>query len=933
MVEFRVLGPVELWHAGKQVEIGATRQRDLLALLLARPGTPVDRDWLIDALWDGAPPPAARTTLQSCVYRLRKVFEAHADVTLSTRGSSYLLEIPPDSVDARRFDQLAEQGLQTMAISPSAAVPQLRAAMALWRGEAFGNVTLHAIRDHARRLDERRLDLVEQCLAVELELGHTTAVLGELKALAAAHPLRERPAELLMKAQYRAGRRADALATYQQLFRRLDRELGVRPSQSARELHQRILASAPDLDSASVAPSFDAPLPRQLPGGIGDFVGRTDSLGRLDKLLDGDSDRVVLATISGPPGVGKTTLAVHWARLVMHRFPDGQLYTNLRGFDPSGQVMDPSEVVRGFLAAMRVPPERIPADVDAQIGLYRSLLAGKRMLIVLDNARDAGQVRSLLPGSGAAGSVALVTSRSSLTGLVAAESAQAIVLEPFETGDAWQLLTSRLGEDRIAAEPDAAAAVLSHCAGLPLAVAIVAARATAHPTFPLESVAADLRLSRGLDAFASNDANADVRSVFSWSYGRLSPAAARLFRLLGAHPGPDVGLAAIASLAGLTPSETLRLMVELCDAQLANEIVAGRYRLHDLLRTYAGELSEAADSADERDASVARLLDHYLQAGIAAASLSAPYGWSPAFRDPVPSVVAERFETLGDAMTWFDRERQTLQRMVEYAVRLGRVRAACELAWHLGKFFDRRGRWHDYVELQAVLLDEAELFGELDLLAFEHAAYGRALGRVDLNDEGRWHLERAYELCGKVGDLVGQSRCRRALGWIAEREADVRTAFEETKHAVELSRLAAESPLTVASTAELLSALGWCYALLGEYRSALDCCRQAVPVLQQHQYQDAEAHAWDTMGHAHHQLGQFSEALACYDRALLMLRRLGDAFAQADTLVRIGLTHVAAGMPAKADLARKEALDILDGLDGSDAERLRTKLRGLSKAS
>jgi DNA-binding SARP family transcriptional activator len=963
-LDFRILGPLEIWHAGAQVEIVAPKQRDLLALLLTKPGDTADRDWLIEALWDGSPPPAAKTTLQSCVYRLRKVFEPHPEIALLTRNNGYLLELPPTAVDAHRFEQLVDLGLNTLSTSRTAAVRHLRAAMALWRGDAFADVALHTVREFARRLDERRLDVAEQRIAVELDLGHTTDVLGELKAIVDAHPLREGPSELLMTAQYRAGRRADALETYQRLYRRLNQELDVRPSQSASDLHRRILADASDLDQRSSLPhvepqlttrqieppttmpvlklynrkpaagtsGFDAPLPRQLPAGIGDFVGRADSLASLDGLLDAESDAMALAAVSGPPGVGKTTLAVHWAWQVMDRFPDGQLYVNLRGFDPSGQVMEPSEAVRGFLAALRVPPERIPSDFDAQVGLYRSVLAGKRMLILLDNARDVAQVRAFLPGSGSGGCLTLVTSRSDLTGLIATQGARAIVLEPFGVDDAHQLLERRLGSERVAAEPAAVEDMLAHCAGLPLAVAIVAARATAHSDFPLESVAADLRMSRGLDAFASTDVTADVRAVFSWSYSQLTPAAARLFRLLGLHPGPDIGRSAAASLASVPVRQARQLLAELCDARLVTETTANRYGLHDLLRVYAAELAEADETEAERDEAIRRLVGHYLQVAEAAARLSAPYGWEPSTHAPRPSVdtgrfIDEQFADVEGAVEWFDSERSVLMRIVVAAVRRGLVREAFRIAWHVGKFFDRRGHWHDYVELEAMLLEVAERLGDRELLTYAYAAYGRAVVRLDRNADARAYLGRAYELCGQVGDVLGQARMRRTVGWIAEREANYPAAFAATKEAYDLCRTVTDSVVHEAGAAELLSALGWCHTLLGDFASALVCCRLAVPVLQEHGYLDGEAHVWDTMGYAHHELGQFVEALDCFQRALPIMRRLGDAFAQADTLIRIAASHAATGALAEAAVARNEALSIIDTLHFSDADRLRAKLR------
>jgi hypothetical protein len=408
---------------------------------------------------------------------------------------------------------------------------------------------------------------------------------------------------------------------------------------------------------------------------------------------------VIIAALSGTAGVGKTTLAVHWAHRVSARFPDGQLYVNLKGFDPGGEALDPSEAARGFLEAFGVPVTRIPADLPGQTGLYRSLLAGRRVLVVLDNARDVEQVRPLLPGS--PGCLALVTSRSHLTGLVADEGAYPLALDLLPAADARDLLIRRLGSSLVTSEPAAVDDIIARCARLPLALTIAAARAATSPSFPLAVFAAELReATRALDSFDGGDLATDIRAVFSWSYGALSAAAARLFRLLGLHPGPDIGLSAAASLAAIQPDQARTPLAELTRAHLLAEHSPGRYAFHDLLRSYAAEQAQAHDSQPVRDAAVDRLLDHYLHTARNAAMLIEPHFEPPALMSAHPGVSPGEPGTAEDAMSWFQAEHAILLATVQLAADAGHARHVWRLAWMLSPAFIRRGSWTDHARAQ-----------------------------------------------------------------------------------------------------------------------------------------------------------------------------------------------------------------------------------------
>jgi tetratricopeptide (TPR) repeat protein len=620
---------------------------------------------------------------------------------------------------------------------------------------------------------------------------------------------------------------------------------------------------------------------------------------------------------------GKTALAMHWAHQVRGEFPDGQLYVNLRGFDPACPAVDPGQALRGFLDAFAVPPERVPAGLDAQVGLYRSLLAGKRVLVVLDNARDAEQVRPLLPGS--PGCLALVTSRNHLTGLIATDGAYPLGLDLLTLSEAHDLLARRLGAERVASEPEAAGEIVERCARLPLALAIVAARAAAKPGFPLAVTAAELRHATAtLDPFDGGDLATDVRTVFSWSYRALSMGAARLFRLLGLYPGPDISAAAAASLAGVPSARARVLLAELARTHLLTEHSPGRYALHDLLRAYAAEQANTHDSDGVRAAAVGRVLDHCLHTAHAAAALLEPYSAPIDPAPPQPGVIVGELVTAEDALDWFTAERATLLAAVRLAADAGFAAHTWQLAWALTTFLLRRGLWNDQAMACNAGLDAARRTG--DAVGEAHALLLLALGyaRSGRFHEASPHFHHALRLLETIGGYrSSQVVARSGLTWIAERQERYADMLGHSLKGLELSRAAGDRTLEVMS----LNDVGWSHAVLGDHQRAISYCERALAGSQERGERNWEGAAWHSLGYVHHQLGNHERAVACYERSLELCRELADRYNEADTLDHLGGVHSSAGDIGAAHWAWTQALRIFDEIDHPGGDRVRAKLR------
>ncbi|MGC4813612.1 ATP-binding protein [Micromonospora sp. DT228] len=679
-------------------------------------------------------------------------------------------------------------------------------------------------------------------------------------------------------------------------------------------------------------------VPSQLPADLPTFAGRTAQLAELDRHGDVATDpgcehagqgdarpaAAAIVAIDGTPGVGKTALAIRWAHRVADRFPDGQLYVNLHGFDPVKAATDPADAVRSFLDAFGVDPHRIPTTLDAQAALYRSLLSGRRMLIVLDNARDSEQVRYLLPG--APGCLVVVTSRTVLVGLLALNGAHPLTLDTLSDDEARTLLANRLGDARVAAEPDAVQQLITACARLPLALAVIAARAHRFG-LPLAALAAELHeTGQRLDVLDTGDRASQVRAVFSWSYQALSTPAALLFRMLGLHPGPDISISAAASLAGQSRAVARRSLTELAGANLVIEHVPGRYVFHDLLRAYAADQVHTIDSARERHLATVRLLDHYLHSGYAADRLLNPTREPISLPPARPGVAPDQLTSGRQALDWFAAEHAVLLAVVEHTRGDDFDTHIWQLAWVMWAFLYPRGYWSHWVAVGRAAVAAAARTADPGAQIHANRLLAHAEMQMSNFDESDALLRRTLDLAERAGDRLGQAHTQISLCYLADWRGQYSSALAHANHAHEMFRDLGYA----AGQAEALTRISWSHAGLGEYQLALTCGNDALGLQQTLANREGQASTWHSMGLAHYRLGQYAQALTCYHHALALLQDLGNRFYEAEVLVGLGDTlHRHGDLQAACDSWR-QALIILDDLHHARASAVRTRLRALA---
>ncbi|MFF0738842.1 BTAD domain-containing putative transcriptional regulator [Streptomyces sp. NPDC004111] len=950
---FSVFGSVEARIAGEPVPLGHARQQSVLVALLVDVNKLVPVDRLVDRVWAEDLPQRARSTLQSYLSRLRKSLSGADDTAIQRRAGGYVLTADPAAFDLHRFKQLIDQA-RTLD-DDERARDLFDRALRLWQGQPFGALDTPWLAALRERLVREHLAAELDRNDVVLRLGGHPGLLAPLAGLTEQHPLDERLAAQMMVALYRCGRPADALHHYRNTRIRLSEELGIDPSVTLQRLHQQILVADPTLTltpspatitsmppavpnpatagpvtpaaprPSTAGPVTPAVVPNQLPLARR-IVGRSRELDQLTRHLDTVNEgtgTVVITAIGGTAGVGKTTLALSWAQQVRHRFPDGQIYVNLRGFDPTGTPMDPAAAVRGFLDALAYPAERIPVGADAQAGLYRSLVSGKRMLIVLDNARDTDQVRPLLPGSPTCAVV--VTSRRQLAGLIAAGQARCISLDVLSRDEARALLHDALGRDR-RAEEDAAIDELIHlCSRLPLALTIAGARAHALPHLPLSALVEELRVEhRRIGALSTGDSvSTDLSTVFSWSYQALSPEAARLFRLLGLHPGPDTDASAAAALTGREEIHVRSLLGELTAAHLLHQHHPGRYQFHDLLRAYAAECAVADEPDREQAAATRRLFDHYLCTAHRADHLLDQH------RDPItlPPATTRPLGLLDhqQALDWFTAELPVLLAGIRQAANTGLYAHAWRLPWTLHTFLQRRGHWQEWTATQRIALDSAQHDNDPEGLAHCHYGLGVAHSWNGQYNDAYTHLSQALDLYVTLRLDTGRAHTHRAFAWALQHQGRHREALVHAEHTLTFYQAANFLP----GQASALNAIGWYHAQLGHLDVALANCNRALVYFQKVGNRTGEAHTWDSLGFIHHSAKHHAEAINCYEQALSLFVDLEDQFLQAETLRGLGLTQQSLGHTSEARDSYTRALRTLDALGHPDAEKLRKHLENL----
>ena len=936
------MGDLGAWRDGQPVRLGGEKPRTVLGVLAVQPGVWVRREALAEAVWDGALPDAAQNLVQTYISRLRGLLAPRQAGRarlrlLESMSGSYRLEISESQLDLLTFRKLAAQACAARATDLSSACELFEQALSLSPGVPLAD--LHLLANYPPRTA-----IAEHLASVVVDYAETAAELGgrqeqaipHLRALLRREPLNEKAAACLMQALAAEGQQAAALQVYADTAALLDAELGVRPGQTLMRMQLRVLRRkvppAGGQEPAGQQPGPAAagerlwtgrqPAPRQLPAPPRHLIGRVRQLRALSRLAGEAEHAGAVAVISGTAGIGKTALAVHWAHQAADRFPDGQLYINLRGFDPAGSPLTPGQVVRGFLDALGVPADRVPGDPDAQIGLYRSILATRRVLIVLDNAADASQVRPLLPGG--PGCVVIVTTRLQLDGLAATDGARPVRLGMLTEGESRQLLASFAGAARVEAEPAEAADLIRICAGLPLALCVAGARAQGRPGFPLAALVAELRHARlRLDGLDAGDAAVSLRTAFFSSYRQLGKNAARAFRLVGIAPGPDIAASAAASLLAEPPRRSALALAELTRSNLLAEHAPGRYSLHDLLRAYATEQCRRRETAAERRAALRRLLDYYLHTAHAADRLLFPSRPALALGPADPGVTPAPLTDSAGALAWFRAEHQVLLAATADARDQGSYAYAWQLSCCLAMFLDTRGYWHDFKVAQTIAVDAAAQLGDPAALARSHHALAHACVRLGDDRDARTQFTAALRLYRELGNHAGQGGVFIGLGQLAQGGGHYEEALGLSRQAAQHYQAARQD----VGRARALNQSGFALAYLGDLGRALADCSRAVELYRElGAAGPGPAEAWDSLGYVRHLRGEYRQAVLCYERAIGIFQRLDDTYDQATVLVHLGDAHLLAGQRWAGRAVLRQALAILSELNHHEAAAVEARL-------
>ncbi|MEV0721333.1 BTAD domain-containing putative transcriptional regulator [Micromonospora purpureochromogenes] len=892
-MRFGILGPLRV--GGGETTVTAGRDRVVLAMLLLRAGRVVPVEELVDAVWEERPPATAKAQLHSCVSRLRQRLAAlglPADVIV-TDPVGYGVRVEPADLDFEVFARTVEAARAAVAAGqPAEARRHYRQALGLWRGPALSGIRSRAVRRRSQILDEQRLAALEECVDVELRLRQAADLVDELAESVDRHPLRERLRGQLMLALSAMGRQADALAVYREGRRIYAEELGIEPGAALQELHQRVLAG--DLALGGLENRAVAPV-RSLPRAISDFTGRQQTMARLVKEIEEEGARIQL--IDGMAGSGKTTLAVHVAAALADRYPDAHLFVDLHGHSER-TPLTPAAAVATLLRQLGVPAERVPLDLDDRLAVWRSELAGRRALVVLDNAAGADQVAPLLPTG--PDCLVLITSRRRLVGLDEGRPSSLPVLDPDE---GIELLGRVAGQERVAAEPQAAAEVVRRCGYLPLAIRLAGARLAHRPRWRVADLAERLVTGGGpLAELAAGQRS--VGQAFALSYAQVSPAAQRLFRLLGLHPGVRFDNRVAAALAELPLPETQDLLDELVDSHLAEEVEPGRYRLHDLIREYARLLLAETDRAAERRDALARLLDHHLHVAVAIARTLEAAGSRPT----LPAVTPTRPDLVAacaaGGRAWFEENLATLTALVRLAEEEG-FPARC---WQLARAcwrpnFDG-GHLDELIETHTIGLRVAEELGDEVAIAMTLNYLSSAYYRLARFPEAIRLMEVALDLRRRLGLRGEVLSTLRNLGASYAGNGEYRQGKAKFDEALALiTGLNDAAELTNLQNNLCLALLGW-----GRYEEALHTARLHLLLARQTQDIRQTSHAVGHLGMIRHRMGDLAPARRLLRAALHLKRQTGNRYGEGEVRNEIGVMEREGGQPERAAALHREAL-------------------------
>ncbi|MGV9293700.1 BTAD domain-containing putative transcriptional regulator [Amycolatopsis sp. NPDC003676] len=902
-LKFRILGPLEVVVAGEAVPVNAPKQRVLLAMLLMSANSLVSADDLVDQLWEQAPPRGARATLQTYVQRLRRVIGDAERIT--TLSSGYQISVRPGELDLERFRELHDYARRTEELGEAARA--LRECLSCWRGAALADIPSDLLRTiHAPRLEQERLTAMESLFHAELQLGKHRELVQELRTAADAAPLRERLHGQLMLALYRSGQQAEAFAVYSRIRRALAHELGVDPTAELQKTYEQILAGdpAPAVPVPAGSPAREL-VPHQLPTAVPDFVGRDQLVNKIENVLAGSSASSPVLVLTGLPGVGKTSLAVRIAQGKSSHYPDGQIYVDLRGH-AAAPTLTPTEVLARFVAALNPAMTTLPSDQEELVALYRTLLRGRKVLIVLDNAADPAQVRPLLPNAPGCG--VLITSRNELRGLVALQGAVLFHVGVLTSECARSLLALIVGQDRVAAEPSAAGELVELCGFLPLAIRIAAANAAGLPDSPLADYVAELRQGNRLASLRIvGDEEAAVRNAFQLSYVTLDDATARVFRFLGLVVAPNFSADAIAALTGLPGSEVRTMLERLTVANLLVRTGGSRYQLHDLLRAFAAEQCAEADDEVTLTAAQERLLTFYLHHTEAAGSLLYP----TYVRLPRPESLArtppDLFANQAEAMAWMDAECLNVLAAVVDAADGGLAWLSWLLVETLRPYLVTSGRYREEGQSAcAAALRAAVARENLPAIAATHCSMGSLSFRHGDNQASLRHFTEARVAYQDARHVEGQAHTLISLGALDREVGKVDDGAARVRAGLALAEKTTNVPL------QRFGWLGLCYAelLRGNLDDAEAAARRTLSLCDLSGEQATEGDVRGMLGEVLLLRGHCREAVVQFTKSLELLRRGSVRHFEADVLGHLSRAYREAGDTTSAAQNARLALRI-----------------------